>query len=177
MLQLAFVASSKRYSRRSTASSSSACVPLAAGSVTRSQKGGSGIDLPVFIDGGRFTCEDSLAAHVHQRHRLKCAFHANCFKSRIVGRCFSDPALPAIRSRKPSGCLSLARSVTGDQAGTFEVSADRRHAAELWLATLATSSQHVDPLPSHIEPLSSHRRASLSNRHRITRQTATSETL
>ena len=160
MLQLAFVASSKRYSRRSTASSSSACVPLAAGSVTRSQKGGSGIDLPVFIDGGRFTCEDSLAAHVHQRHRLKCAFHANCFKSRIVGRCFSDPALPAIRSRKPSGCLSLARSVTGDQAEhlRFRPTADtlRNCGLRHWLQ-VANMSTHCRATLSHcpatVEPL------------------------
>ena len=113
----AFVASSKRYSKRSTASSSSACVPFAAGSVTGSQKGGSGV------------------------------------------------ALQAIRSRKPSGCLSLARSVTGDQARTFEVSADRRHAAELWLATMAASSQHVDPLPSHIDQQAKNIKQTATSRH------------
>ena len=72
-------------------------------------------------------------------------------------RC-SDVALRAIGARSRSGSPVLARSVTGDQAFEFEVSADRTRsdglACDKWL--------HVAAAPSHFEPLratSSHHRA------------------
>ena len=49
------------------------------------QKGAGGIDVPCFLDGGRLTYEDSLAAHGYQRYRLTCTFHASCFKSSNAG--------------------------------------------------------------------------------------------
>ena len=63
-------------------------------------------------------------------------------------RC-SDVALRAIGARSRSGSPVLARSVTGDQAFEFEVSAERTRSAGLacdkWL--------HVAAAPSHFEPL------------------------
>ena len=44
-----------------------------------------GIDVTCFLDGGRLTYEDSLAAHGYQRYRLKCTFDASSFKSRNAG--------------------------------------------------------------------------------------------
>ena len=46
------------------------------------QKVAGATDVPCFLGGGRLTYEDSLAAHGYQRKRLKCTFHASCFKSR-----------------------------------------------------------------------------------------------
>ena len=41
--------------------------------------------MPCFIDGGRFAYEQSSVAHGEQWYRLKCTFHAKCFKSRNAG--------------------------------------------------------------------------------------------